>query len=124
MVVALVSYIDLFFLLALIAVVAGGAFYAGWRAAAAYLPAARAVSDVSAAAVQQANGFAASLDKNEAALASLRNAVAQNTETLEARTRAVDDALVAIFNGFERAGLIRPAHRTPRQVGETPPADA
>lgn len=108
-------------LLLLISAVGAACFYAGWRAAAAYLPAARAVSDVAAAAIQQSNAFGSTLDNNAGELASLRSAIDQNTKALEERNRAVEDALHALFQGLERSGLARAPRATPRQVGEAPP---
>lgn len=118
---------DLIWLLALIAAVGAACFYAGWRSAAAYLPAAQAVGDLATRSVAQANEFSsdrdkmtAALDRSDADVASLRHAVEANTETLETRHKAVEDALLTLFTGLERAGLARSASTrpVPRQVGE------
>jgi hypothetical protein len=112
-------------LLALIAACSAAAFYAGYRAASAYLPAARAVSDVTAAAVEQVNTSVALLDKTGAALSSLESAIAKQTETIAERNSAVEDALLALFQGLERAGLVRPGtvRGVAKQVGEGAPPE-
>lgn len=109
-------------LLALASAIGAGCFYAGWRAAAAYLNAAKAVSEISGVAVQQANSFARSLDSSRETLSSLERAVAKNTEVMDARQRALEDALLTLFQGLERAGLARSGttRTLARQVGEPP----
>jgi len=115
--------LDLIAIAAGFAGLAGGGFYAGWRSAAAYLSAARSVSDVTGAAVAQVNAASATLDRTESALASLKGALEANTTTLEQRHRSVEEALLALFSGLERAGLARSpeARRAARQVGESTP---
>lgn len=108
-----------FLLLALIAAVGAACFYAGWRSAASYLQAARAVSEVTNAVASQSNSFTSALDKADAEYALLRKEVERNTEVLGANQKNVEEALLTLFQGFERSGLVRSARPAPgRQVGE------
>ena len=110
---------DLLGLLALMAAVGAAAFYAGWRSAAAYLPAARAVSDVANAAVAQSNSYASTLDGVRAEMVALVRATETATKASAAHDQAVEETLQQLFQGLERAGLARSPRAVPRQHGET-----
>jgi hypothetical protein len=108
-------------LLALIAAVGTGGFYAGWRAAAAYLNAAMSVSEIASSAVQQSNTYSSSLDKSDAALSSLAGEVKALSKVVGDRHTAIETALLALFDGLERSGLARSSktRSVPKQVGES-----
>jgi hypothetical protein len=116
-------------LLLLVVSVGAGCFWAGWCSAASYLHAARAVSDVTNAVAAQSNDFTSTLDKATAEAASLRVAVdnlggvsLRNSQAVEAKLGDVEGAMVTLFQGFERAGLVRSSRPAPgRQVGEAGP---
>lgn len=111
--------IDALWVLILLAAVGAGCFYAGWRSAHSYLEAARAVAEIASAAATQSSAFSSSLDKTQAEAASLRVAIERNAQATETKLDNVEAALVTLFQGFERAGMVRSA--TPRpgpQVGE------
>ena len=113
---------DPFWLLVLIAAVGAGSFYAGWVSAKAYLNASLSVSQIASAAVERSNSYSSAMDKVKAETALLRAAVDQNTKVVETKLEAVEAAVVTLFQGFERAGIVRGARATPgRQVGETGP---
>ena len=106
-------------LLTIIAAIGAACFYAGWRSAHAYLEAARGISEVTAAAVGQSREYASALDRTASESALLTKAVERNTEVTDARYRAVEESILTLFAGFERAGIVRGApSRVARQVGE------
>lgn len=116
--------------LSIIAIVGAACFYAGWKAASAYLPAARAVSDVSNAAVAQANNFATTMEKQSLALDAVRGEMALLRDATEGSTKATTEhrvategALLTLFEGLERAGLARSSRTAPRQHGDAAASD-
>jgi len=103
-------------------VVAAAGFFAGWRSARAYLQAAEAVSAITNAVADQANAVAAAMDKVKSETALLRAAVDRNTAAVDSKLKAVEDVVITLFQGFERAGIVRGTRAAPgRQVGETGP---
>ena len=113
---------DFVMILVLIAAVATIAYYAGWKAARSgaqsTLAAALTVSEIAKAAGDDAARFRAALDTTGATVASCTSALEANTRTIDERYRAVAEALETLFNGFERAGFVRSARASTRQVGE------
>lgn len=109
-------------LLALMAAIAGGSFYGGWSAAQAYMQAAKSISDVTNTAIDRSNEFQAVLDKTTTESASLRAAIEKETEVIAEHRKAIEDGLIELFQGFERAGVVRSSRpSTPgRQVGDPP----
>jgi len=109
-------------LLVLMAGIAAGSFYAGWRSAHAFLEAAKAVSYVTNSAEKRSNNTVSALAEVVAESASLREAVNRNTEVMNVKQGDVEKALLALFQGFERTGVVRGPRTSPgRQVGETSP---
>lgn len=112
---------ELLWNLLLVAVVAGAAYFAGWKAAEAYLNSSVAVSSITASVIKDTNEVTSALDKMTAEGVSMRASVDRNSEVINARLRAVEDSFAILFHGFQEAGLIRKSQRaTPRQVGEDP----
>jgi NaMN:DMB phosphoribosyltransferase len=110
---------DPLWLLALIAAVGAGCFFAGWRSARAYLQAAESVSAITNAVADQANATREALDKQTAEYALLRAALNQNTKVIDEKIQDVETAMVTLFQGFERAGIVkRPKSGPGLQVGE------
>jgi hypothetical protein len=98
-------------------------FWAGWRAAAAYLPAARAVSDVAAGAVSQANTFSAQLERAEASVRELKQQVELSTKVADAHYSAIEITVREFFEALQQSGAIVTPRRsgTPLQHGEGSP---
>lgn len=105
-----------------IVLIAASAFYAGWKAAQAYLPAARQVGDFAAVLVNQSNQFGEHLDRSEKAVASLQHEVKEHREGVQRKLTDVEEVLQLLFEGLARAGTVRPESKriVPRQVGESP----
>lgn len=120
---------EMLWLFVLLAAVGAGCFYGGWRAAAVYLGAAKAVSDIAGKAVEQANNFGTGMDKVATELASCRAAVEASTEATkrymqsqEANYARVEGATATLVTAFERAtGQAVPRRAPGRQVGEAAP---
>jgi hypothetical protein len=108
--------------LLLISAVGAACYYGGWRACRAYLSAAEAVAIAARSSADQAIQFSATLDKVRAETASLRMSVDQNTEALDRKLTGLETSLTILYQGFERAGVVRSA-RPPigKQVGEEGP---
>jgi len=121
--------IDALWLLLLIAAVSSASFYAGWRSASSYLNAAQAVNSVTNAVVKQANEHAESnakvisaLDNLVGSLAVLKDANGRQADAIASKLGDFEAALLTLFQGFERAGIVRSARPTPgKQVGEISP---
>lgn len=112
---------EMLWLLLLLAAVGASCYYAGWRSAAAYMGAAKAVSDVTNVVASQANSFSSSLEKAALESGMIRKALEKNTEVINARLGSVEEAFALLFQGFKEAGIVRqPRPTTPRQVGEAP----
>lgn len=116
--------------LALLALaLAAAAYYSGWRSARAYLQAAQAVSDVTNAVAKESNEHAFAGERVVDQLAKFETALLSSTAQLKAleenasvNTAKVQEAFIDLFQGFERAGIVRSSRPTPgRQVGERPP---
>lgn len=119
---------ELIVLLALVVVAAAAAFYAGWSASHAHLSSAIDVTNVTNTAIKQANErdsaierVTAALDKNTAATASLAEQVKAASEASSVGYAKVEKALIGIFEGLERTGVVRDKRTLPRQVGERAP---
>jgi hypothetical protein len=121
-----VIQLDPFWLLVLMAVVGAACFYAGWRASDAHrtaantiLAAATTVSAITDTAAANATGVKGSLDKMAAENASLRLAVNDNTRVAAEKFEALEVFLQRLFEGLERAGVVRRGATGPGlQVGE------
>jgi len=99
------------------------AFYAGWRAAAAYLQAASAVSDLTNAMAQQSNSNTLELERSRLAQEAVTKAIDANTEVVNSRQKEVELALRDLYEGFLHAGFVRRPGTRGRQVGEAPTTD-
>lgn len=108
-------------LLALISAVGAACFYAGWRASAAYLNAAKAVSEAASVTASQAASYGVALDRTTAAVSSLQASAVRHAEAQDGRYKDVADVLKLLFDGLARSGIAKAPSRAPaRQVGEPP----
>jgi hypothetical protein len=106
----------------LLSAVAGGAFYAGWRSARAYLNAAQAIAEQTKALADLANTYNRTLEADEREVAQFRKAMNENTVLIVDKLGELEAATMSMVRGWERAGVTRPARATPgRQVGEAGP---
>lgn len=100
--------------------VAGGAFYAGWRSAKAFLVAASDVNGITNSTIRDTKALASHLDKSDRTLSLLAEVTERESKALRMKVERLEDAMVTLFQGFERAGLVRSQTQgVPRQVGET-----
>jgi hypothetical protein len=80
------------------------------------------VSELTNAIAEQSNSYGAALDKSTSEYALLRAAVNSNTEVVGDKLGRIEDSLVTLFTGFQRAGIVGSPGRSPgRQVGEKGP---
>jgi hypothetical protein len=110
---------EILWLLALIAAVGGACFYAGRLTSVTTLEAARKTFDVATMASDRFATYGSTLDAVRAEMAKLNGAIEASIKVSAEHHRAVEDSLLTLFQGLERAGLARSPRSTPRQVGES-----